>query len=155
MLWSQESRKWLYISATLEWIYDHLPPISCKKLCHDNCSIVPVSKVEAAQISRVTGRAIDEPVAMSGFVQLPVVKSKNAHCGFLDKRRTCSIHSFRPLLCRLYGIDQKMKCPHGCVPKQFIEENKGTELFMRIDALMLETGFLTKGEFEERHGESF
>lgn len=33
------------------------------------------------------------------------------------KRHKCSIYEVRPLVCRLWGIDETVRCPLGCEPE--------------------------------------
>ncbi|MDX6649701.1 MAG: uncharacterized protein QOJ97_1652 [Solirubrobacteraceae bacterium] len=37
-------------------------------------------------------------------------------CPALDKG-LCSVYGVRPMICRLWGIGEQMKCPHGCKPE--------------------------------------
>lgn len=39
-------------------------------------------------------------------------------CPYLDlQSKQCTIHPRRPLICRLYGVQESMPCPHGCKPE--------------------------------------
>ena len=39
-------------------------------------------------------------------------------CPYLDLgTKRCTVHSVRPMICRLWGVSENMKCPHGCKPE--------------------------------------
>lgn len=41
----------------------------------------------------------------------------------------CSVYDDRPMICRLYGTVEVMRCPYGCVPKGgFLPHEVGTRL---------------------------
>lgn len=44
-----------------------------------------------------------------------------AQCPLFDKGTgACSAYRDRPLLCRLWGVVEKLRCPHGCEPERML-----------------------------------
>lgn len=37
-------------------------------------------------------------------------------CPQLSRTHRCKIYAVRPLICRIWGLTEMLKCPHGCVP---------------------------------------
>lgn len=104
-------------------IYAKLPPLRCKRLCQECCGPVLMSKAEAAAITAATGT-------------LPGVDA-SLTCTLLDAASgRCAIYEHRPMICRLWGMVKKMKCPHGCVPEGgFVSERKAHKLLDRLSRL--------------------
>lgn len=67
-------------------------PFKCIEGCRDCCGFVVCSPYERS-------------------LQPEVQESKTIHCAFV-KESGCQIYKDRPLLCRLFGNTQEMKCPH-------------------------------------------
>lgn len=80
-------------------IYAAVPAVACKGLCTDQCSVIPVSKLERAAIEEHTGRRVR---TLPQFETLVMRPDDDGRCRYL-KRGRCSIYEVRPLICRLYG----------------------------------------------------
>lgn len=104
------------VRRQIQRIYQRVPVLECKGLCGreaDGCcsSSVPLQAAELAEILHVYGRP-----AESCGLDVDV-------CPFLDLANgdlpRCSVHSVRPLICRLWGSvdNERMRCPHGCLPR--------------------------------------
>jgi Fe-S-cluster containining protein len=93
------------MSDELQEIYDEIPDIECKGECHESCGPIAYSDAEANRIEQ-SGESPPEPVSGSHRCDklIPLVKK-------------CSIYEDRPLICRLFGVVEGMKCPHGCKPE--------------------------------------
>jgi Fe-S-cluster containining protein len=37
-------------------------------------------------------------------------------CPQLSRTKRCKVYAARPLICRIWGLTELLKCPHGCVP---------------------------------------
>jgi hypothetical protein len=98
--------------ARLEEIYARLPQIECKGLCHHECTYIALSDLEAERITDKIKR-------------LPVF-------GSLEP---CELYDVRPLICRLYGLEESMVCPHGCVPSKMLTEAEGNALLSEVGRL--------------------
>ena len=105
----------------LEEIYARLPEVSCKGLCHHECTYIALSELEAERITDKVKR-------------LPVFGSLEP-CELLDAEKRCSVYDVRPLICRLYGLEESMACPHGCVPTRMLTEAEGNALLSEVGRL--------------------
>lgn len=89
-------------TGALEAIYARLPEMQCRGLCQESCGPIGMAAVEASAIRSKHGAL---PVAGSDLT-----------CSALANGR-CSIYADRPLICRLWGVVERMACPWGCVPE--------------------------------------
>lgn len=89
----------------LQQIYDQVPGIRCKGLCHDECTILLMSRTE---YERLLNGAGEIPPATSGA------------CPLLTEDKRCSAYADRPLVCRQWGVVSTMRCTHGCVPERVL-----------------------------------
>lgn len=99
--------------AALRAVYAKLPAMACKGKCQDCCGPIAFTPLEA-HIMEQAG-ADDNIVAVKdeegGTYWLTELV-----CPLLDWKGDCSIYEDRPFICRLWGLTESMKCPHGCVP---------------------------------------
>ena len=95
--------------AELERIYASLPELDCKGLCTDSCGPIDMTDRERARI-RWAGYRIS-------FPRDAVRKLPEFRCEALTEDGRCAVYELRPLICRLYGLTQSMRCEHGCQPR--------------------------------------
>lgn len=94
-------------AARLDALYAQLPPLECKGLCAHSC--IPIDMAPAER-ERVRQAGADIPHAKE--MERQGLKA----CPALTEGR-CTVHEVRPMICRLWGTDETMPCPHGCVPE--------------------------------------
>lgn len=99
--------------SALEAIYKRVPAIECKGLCHLSCGPISMGAFEAKRIEKKVHA-------------LPVV-NENLSCSMLKDGR-CSVYAIRPLICRLYGVSEGMRCPFGCVPQNVLSRPEAYDL---------------------------
>jgi Fe-S-cluster containining protein len=58
----------------------------------------------------------------------------NLKCDKLSGGR-CTVYPDRPLICRLFGVVEQMRCPFGCVPERFLSERAAYALLERAEKL--------------------
>jgi Fe-S-cluster containining protein len=97
-------------------LYASLPRLDCAGKCAESCGPVFMTRVEWQQICK---RTRSEPSAGDGLT-----------CPMLVEER-CSVYEVRPMLCRLWGMVETMKCPWGCIPERYLTEKEGYELLQR------------------------
>lgn len=119
----------------LEAIYDSLPGLKCQGLCQQACGPVPMLDVEHRPI-----------VAKLGY--WPNWKLKRSMTCPLLKDGQCKVYEVRPLLCRLWGVAEDMKCPHGCEPERYLTFEEATSLWGQV--LELNGEIYAKLETEQR-----
>lgn len=105
-------------AAQLRALYRQLPRLECKGRCQHACGPIGLSREERAIIVRSVGRA-------------PRPRDASLTCSLLTEDGKCSAYAVRPLLCRLYGMVPRMRCPHGCEPEYWLTDEEGFRLMRR------------------------
>lgn len=86
--------------------------VGCSKCCHDMVDTIILSPLDVYNLSKGLGKNLPELLdreaklnVVNGIVlpNLKMLDDKNC-CGFLDDNGRCSVHSFRPDLCRLFPL---------------------------------------------------
>jgi hypothetical protein len=106
---------------TLQAIYDAIPKIDCQRKCIEACGPILMSSAELIRISAV--------------VKPPTFHPETLTCSKLQAQE-CSIYSLRPLICRLWGVVKRMRCPFGCQPERWLSERESRELLARAERLV-------------------
>lgn len=103
----------------LDVLYETLPKLDCKGLCQVCCGPIAMTPAEFRRIVELTGI---EPTVDSDGV-----------CSLL-KAGQCSVYEIRPTICRLWGVLETMKCPHGCTPTpRFLTKEEGYRFMDKVD----------------------
>lgn len=89
----------------LEALYAALPSLECRGKCAESCVPIDMSDAERARIQRAHGIAIP-----------PRDEVTTGSCPALAFMGTCQVYADRPMICRLWGVADAMRCPHGCRP---------------------------------------
>jgi len=116
----------------LEAVYAEVPDVPCKKLCSNQCTMIPVTDIEMTMIKEASVRNFE-------FVRVPgnptlVMSPDPTHptkCPALVGTR-CSIYESRPLICRMYGAAEGLPCSHGCKPDGDLLKKKRAAELVRI-----------------------
>lgn len=106
------------IDARLQALYDRIPPIpACQGLCSDSCGPIrpSVSVREVERMERAAGQPL-EP-GMDAAVAAARGLCRSNDCSMLTEDRRCGVYDLRPMVCRLWGSVENLKCPYGCVPE--------------------------------------
>lgn len=93
------------VRAQLDAIYDALPKVQCRGKCQSYCEDIDMSTAERERIRDATGLTI--PKGRTG---------DHRQCPALGILGTCTVYEVRPLICRVWGAADGMRCPHGCEP---------------------------------------
>lgn len=99
------------LDARLEAVYEQVPKIACQGLCHDSCGPIEVGLRERQRIEQRAGKQL--------------ACGAGASCTMLTDDRRCSVYDIRPLLCRLWGVLRRMRCPYGCKPERYLSDEEG------------------------------
>lgn len=110
--------------SELKALYAEVPKLKCKGLCQASCGPIAMTRLENSVIKKRIGRNFPAP-------------SRFDHsCAMLTQVGRCSIYGDRPLICRLWGVVESMRCPHGCIPEGgFWSDEKAKDLFVRVLAI--------------------
>lgn len=104
----------------LDALYAELPVIECQGLCSSSCGPIEMTLPEWKRIQLFLGRT---PRAIS------------TTCPMLVRER-CSVYKLRPLICRLWGITERMPCPWGCQPSpKALTTRESFEMMMRAEII--------------------
>lgn len=108
-------------------LYVGLPDIACRRLCHPACGPIVVPAEEWDRMEAATGGT---------------PRGEALPCPHLDEvAGLCRAHELRPLICRLWGVVETMRCPWGCEPERWLSAAQAAELLDR--ALRLSGGRVT------------
>jgi Fe-S-cluster containining protein len=113
-------------------IYEMVPEIQCKGLCHNSCTSIDASDLEKKFIQERHGVTFPPPIPAWRLRQMDDSGETLPRCPALGPLNNCRIYDNRPLICRLYGADAAAPCEHGCVPE-------GGWLTAEIGTAMIET----------------
>lgn len=89
----------------LRKLYAELPTIDCKGDCWNHCAAhIPCTHLE-------------QKLAM-GPLRIKPPQPTGPTCPYLDlATKRCTVHHSRPMICRLWGVTEDLRCEHGCKPK--------------------------------------
>lgn len=115
------------IARQLDTLYAELPRLDCQGKCWKCCTRVLMAPGERDRLLR------------EGGVKVPTVDEMRAQgrelCPALRSHR-CTVYMTRPLMCRLWGIEESMRCPYGCVPEGgWMSETEATWFWYRAYAI--------------------
>ena len=105
--------------TSLDTIYARVPRIRCKGKCQQACGPIAMTAAEFSRLAAAAGR---EPSC-----------GPDLACSLLDARGRCSGYEARPLICRLWGVVKRMRCPHGCEPERWLSEDEAAELLRQAN----------------------
>jgi Fe-S-cluster containining protein len=95
-------------------LYARLPRLDCRGLCSISCGEIHPSVRERAVLERAAGRELG---TQPGTAVLPDGRRQPVRlCSMLTEEGRCSVYTHRPAICRLWGVVENMRCPHGCQP---------------------------------------
>jgi uncharacterized protein len=106
----------------LDELYKQIPvTIKCQGLCQESCGPIAMTEVEFERISETSGTT-------------PCI-NESGICSLL-KDGKCSVYSIRPVICRLFGLIESMKCPFGCVPTpRYLTKEEGFKILSKADEI--------------------
>ncbi|MSP21958.1 MAG: YkgJ family cysteine cluster protein [Dehalococcoidia bacterium] len=109
------------LEAELEAIYASLPAIDCQKRCHGSCGPIVMSALEWDRVTSVHGEhTCDDDLVC------PHLRRESGLCG---------AYQVRPLICRLWGATESLRCEFGCVPDRVLSDPEVAALVERVQAL--------------------
>lgn len=103
----------------LDALYAELPTIQCRGRCADACGPIQMSRVEWARMIDARGKR----------------KATTIMCPYLEKER-CIAYRVRPMICRLWGVVESLKCPWGCEPSpRYLTHTEGHDFILRAELI--------------------
>ena len=115
------------LEAALERLYARLPALECRQLCGANCGPIVMAAPEWERIAAAGGaRSADDDLV----------------CPYFERTSgRCEVHPLRPLICRLWGAVETMRCPYGCAPERLLTQEEAAQL---IEELLTLAGHATR-----------
>lgn len=120
-----------YYNNKLDKIYKKLPKLNCKGLCTESCSLIKVGELERNRITRLTGN--DPFIKDRDILQFVKNNPPSKWTCSLLKAGKCTIYHVRPLICRLFGLVEKMRCPFGCVPDRWLTDKEAKKMLDKAE----------------------
>ena len=117
----------------LEEIYSRIPEISCVEDCGKCCGLISMSELEDRRVRRFLEENHLEVQFYNDPLDVTYVKALRGEnrCYFLDERRRCLVYPVRPIICRLYGVAENMKCPYAS-PGEYLTEGEALNLIREV-----------------------
>jgi Fe-S-cluster containining protein len=98
------------MDARLQALYDRIPKIpDCTGKCWTTCGIIGMSDRERQRIRQAGYKITPDDLAWA--------KEPDHVCEALTADKRCAVYRLRPLVCRLWGAVENLKCPFGCIPE--------------------------------------
>lgn len=121
--------------AELEKMYATIPAMECKGLCTSYCGPIGMGETERLRILERIGHppfskifpTIHDLDDLAGRELLSRVAVGCLTCPMLKDGR-CKVYDIRPMICRLWGASEDLRCPHGCRPKKLLTRAESKHL---------------------------
>lgn len=128
--------------ASIDELYAGLPPLECKGLCADSCTVIDASELERRRL-RERGIELGPPSDRWTLERLKglIAAGRTPRCPALSPLGTCSVYEIRPLICRVFGMvldprtGEGMMCEHGCIPDGTITPAQLFRAILQLDEL--------------------
>ncbi len=116
----------MYMIREVDAIYGQVGPVQCKGKCSDSCSPIGnlMTDFERDRIIARVGYGPNEFTADIGA---------SVKCNLLTSAGRCSVYDIRPMICRLWSVDQAIPCRAGCAGTNCLPPNAGRLLMNRVD----------------------
>ena len=124
----------------MQYLYDQIPTIECKGLCGSDkantcCGPIGCTTTEARLLDEYDGTQCDWVEASPGMVFQRFDSIVSAPlCPHLGLDGRCTAYEARPLICRLFGVVEKMPCQFGCKPSRVMKTEEDRRLFRAVKA---------------------
>lgn len=107
--------------AAMDALYAELPTMKCRGLCFDHCGPIVLSAEEWQRIKERKGNVQAGPDHV---------------CPMLNPAGRCTVYEIRPMICRLWGVVDSMRCPHGCKPEAgYLTVEEGFDFLARAEGI--------------------
>lgn len=97
-------------------IYRKIPDAGCTGLCHNTCTGIDATQLER-DVMASRGHPLPRGDALTQSREAIRTGVLPASCSALTEDKRCAVYEDRPLICRAWGVTERLKCPYGCVPE--------------------------------------
>lgn len=123
------------VIAGLEAIYARVPKMECQGKCQDCCGPIAMSPHEFNLLCEYSG-SVPQTIPIADRKAVMLVTGACLTCPFLNQHNgQCEVYEVRPMICRLWGVDETMPCPFGCKPERPFSKKEAYKLLDAIEAL--------------------
>ena len=84
---------------------------NCAWCCEDMCDTIFLDPYDIYSLCRGLGKDYSDllseeyiVIGLHNLISMPHIKDRGTGCGFLSETKRCSVHSFRPGICRLFPM---------------------------------------------------
>lgn len=124
-------------SLSLGKIYGKIPELKCIEGCTECCGSTSSLEEEGEYVypfnrtlwSKIEARNIRKWLKKKG-VKERLVKNPLDPCPYIENGK-CLIYPVRPLMCRLFGVVDDLKCPY-VKPKFYLTSEEATKLIQMV-----------------------
>jgi Fe-S-cluster containining protein len=130
--------------AELREVWDSIPNIKCQGKCYDACTTLdftsPIEK-KAVRSYRMERRlpyfefkvlSPPSPEIAKHRAEGHVPDDGCLNCPYLTAQKRCSVYSVRPILCRIYGVSELLRCPFGCEPERVLTVDESSLILRNL-----------------------
>lgn len=105
----------------IQKIADRIPAFECIPGCTDCCGPVPFSPSEWEAVTEKK----DMPTTDTAELLMKLSQGVSVTCPYAVKEVGCAIYEQRPIMCRIYGTVEDLRCPHGKRPETLFTVMQG------------------------------
>ena len=132
----------------LQAVWEQIPAVACKGLCGHACGPIDASAREKQRL-----RARGVRLVPRGQALRELAETGSYRCPALTAEDRCSAYPDRPTVCRLWGAQQAMPCPHGCQPDgELLDDVTGLQLLAQSLSAGGDNGQLGDGPLPTAEG---
>lgn len=111
----------------LRELYARVPQIACKGECWDSCGPIEMTPLEERILNE---RSVVIPPRAEALEVLRA--TGDFTCPALVDRR-CSVYDVRPMICRVWGVSESLRCPYGCEAQSVLTDEDAFVLLMEAN----------------------
>lgn len=83
----------------------------CSWCCEDMCDTISLDPYDIYSLCKGLGKDYTDLMAeeyivigLHNLISMPHIKDRGSGCGFLSEKKRCTVHAFRPGICRLFPL---------------------------------------------------
>jgi Fe-S-cluster containining protein len=120
----------------LQAIYDQMPTVECTGACTDECTLIPMTPLEAEAMKKASLRPLkfEECTAAGHVILVPDALGNRMRCPMLVNEK-CSVYQARPFICRAYGVSAGLECREGCKTDNPLTKEQAMKLLHKVSKL--------------------
>ena len=120
----------------LQAIYDQMPTVECTGACTDECTLIPMTPLEAEAVKKASLRPLvfEECTAAGHVILVPDPFGGRLKCPLLVGGK-CSVYQSRPFICRAYGVSAGLECREGCKADNPLTKEQAMKLLKQVSKL--------------------